>query len=145
MADGVVRGEGRESASLQYVEFRIRKGVTRYPKAPLEEEFAAWLRKRISQRYKQEPAEKTIENHINTLRSCIARRGIIGYLTSFESERIRRTTQRYYKEFLCEHFIHILLPLLQGEESRVENFGRGGREVLKNGEFCREKTFRAFR
>jgi len=124
MADVVVQSKerGGAKASLQYIEFRIRKGVTKYPKAPLEEEFAAWLRKRILQRYKQEPAEKTIENHIQTLRSCIARSGIATFLMTFESDRIRRTTQRYYKEFLCEYYMPLLLPLLQGERYRVENW-----------------------
>jgi len=105
--------------SVEYLKVRIENKVRKYPKAPLEDEFAAWLRKRIPQRYKQEPAERTIENHILTLRSCIARTGIATFLTTFESDHNRRTTQRYYKEFLCEHFSHIILPLLQGEEREI--------------------------
>ena len=101
----------------EYLKVRIREQLRKYPKAPLEEEFAEWLRKRIPLKYKRELSETTIKNHINTLRSCIARKGIATYLTSFESERSKRVTQRYYKEFLCEHFAHILLPLLRERSS----------------------------
>ena len=107
--------------TTEYLKFRIVGKKPKYEKAPLEDEFAAWLRKRIPMKYKQEPAERTIENHILTLRSCIARTGIATFLTTFESDhnRRRRTTQRYYKEFLCEHFSHIILPLLQDEEREI--------------------------
>ena len=102
--------------TTEYLKVRIVGKKPKYEKAPLEEEFAAWLRKRIPLKYKRELSETTIKNHINTLRSCIARRGLFGYLTSFESERNRRVTQRYYKEFLCEHFSHTIIPLMQSEE-----------------------------
>ena len=101
----------------EYLKVRIREQLRKYPKAPLEDEFAAWLRKRIPLKYKRELSETTIEKHIQLLRSGIARRGIAGYLTSFESERNKRATQRYYKEFLAEHFAHILLPLLRERSS----------------------------
>ena len=97
----------------EYLKARIIGKKPKYPKAPLEEEFAEWLRKNIALKYKQELSETTIEKHIQTLRSAIARKGIVGFLTSFERDRNRRATQRYYKEFLAEHFAHILLPLLQ--------------------------------
>jgi len=109
--------------TAEYLKVRIRNKARKYPKAPLEDEFKEWLRKRIPLKYKHELSETTIKNHINTLRSCIARKGITTYLTSFESERGRRATQRYYKEFLCEHFAHIILPLLQER--------RGGRTTEK--------------
>ena len=105
---------------MEYLKVRIT-GRRKYPKAPLEDEFKEWLRKRIPLKYKRELSETTIEGHIYTLRSSIARKGIIGYLTSFESERNRRVTQRYYKEFLCEHFSHIIIPLMQSEERGSEN------------------------
>jgi len=102
---------------MEYLKVRIT-GRRKYPKAPLEEEFAAWLRKLLPMKYKRELSETTIEGHIYTLRSCIARKGITTFLTSFESERNRRVTQRYYKEFLCEHFSHIILPLLRDESEK---------------------------
>jgi len=104
--------------TTEYLKVRIVGEKSKYPKAPLEDEFAAWLRKRIPMKYKQEPAERTIENHILTLRSCIARTGIATFLTTFESDHNRRTTQRYYKEFLCEHFSHIIVSLLRSEQNR---------------------------
>jgi len=104
---------------MEYLKVRIT-GRRKYPKVPLEDEFKEWLRKRAPLKYKRELSETTIEGHIYTLRSCIAHKGIIGYLTSFESERNRRVTQRYYKEFLCEHFSHIILSLLQDEEREKE-------------------------
>jgi len=92
----------------------------KYPPAPLEEEFAGWLRKFLPMKYRKEVSEITIERHLQVLRGDIARKGIIGYLTSFESERNKRVTQRYYKEFLCEYFSHIILHLLQDAERERE-------------------------
>ena len=103
---------------MEYLKVRITGKKSKYPKAPLEDEFKEWLRKRIPLKYKRELSETTIEGHIYTLRSSIARKGIIGYLASFESERNRRVTQRYYKEFLCEHFSHVIIPLMQSEQNR---------------------------
>jgi len=60
----------------------------------------------------------TIERHIQNLRSAIARRGISAYLTSPHDEQM--VTQSYYKEFLCEHFSHIILSLLRDEEREKE-------------------------
>ena len=91
-----------------------------YKTKKFEDEFAEWLRKFLPMKYRKEVSEITIERHLQVLRSDIARKGIIGYLTSFESERNKRATQRYYKEFLCEHFSHIILPLLQDEERERE-------------------------
>jgi len=105
--------------SVEYLKVRIGNKVRKYPKAPLEDEFAAWLRKHLALKYHKEPSEITIERHIQSLRSAIARKGINAYLTSPEREQ-QRVTQRYYKEFLCEHFSHIILPLLQGEERERE-------------------------
>ena len=103
---------------MEYLKARIVGKRPKYPPAPLEDEFAAWLRKHLALKYGQEASEITIERHLQVLRSDIARKGIIGYLTSFESERNRRATQRYYKEFLCEYFSHIILPLLRDESER---------------------------
>ena len=102
--------------SAEYLKARIIGRKRKYERAPLEDEFAEWLRKHLALKYKQEISEMTIERHLQLLRSGIARKGVIGYLTSFEAERNRRTTQRYYKEFLAEHFSHIILPLLQQHE-----------------------------
>ena len=107
--------------SAEYLKFRIVRKKPKYEKAPLEEEFAAWLRKRIPLKYKRELSETTIKGHIYTMRSCIARMGLFGYLTSFESEHNKRATQRYYKEFLAEHFAHILLPLLRERSSSTSS------------------------
>jgi len=100
---------------MEYLKFRIEKGVARYPKAPLEEEFKEWLRRLGRERWGNPLAEKTIETHIENLRRDIAQIGLYAYLTSFIGKGGRGTTQRYYKEFLCEHFAHIILPLLQDE------------------------------
>jgi len=100
---------------MEYLKFRIREGVARYPKAPLEEEFAGWLRRLGRERWGNPLAERTIETHIENLRRDIAQIGLYAYLTSFVGKGGRGTTQRYYKEFLCEHFAHIILPLLQDE------------------------------
>jgi len=104
----------------EYLKVRITGKKPKYPKAPLEDEFAAWLRKHLALKYGQKASEITIERHLQVLRGDIARKGIIGYLTSFESERNKRVTQRYYKEFLCEHFSHIILHLLQDAERERE-------------------------
>ncbi len=105
---------------MEYLKVRIAGKRPKYPPAPLEDEFAEWLRKFLPMKYRKEVSEITIERHLQVLRSDIARKGIIGYLTSFELERNKRATQRYYKEFLCEHFSHIILPLLRDEEREKE-------------------------
>jgi len=104
---------------MEYLKVRIVGKKPKYPPAPLEDEFAAWLRKHLALKYHREPSEMTIEGHLQTLRSAIARKGINAYLTSPEREQ-QRVTQSYYKEFLCEHFSHIILPLLQDEEREKE-------------------------
>ena len=78
-------------------------------KAPLEEEFIDWLlhRKLLTHR--------TIKKHIATLRRSLASRDLRTYLLATLTDSRERMTQRYYKEFLCEHFAHIILPLLQDE------------------------------
>ena len=76
---------------------------------PLEEEFIDWLlhRKLLTHR--------TIKKHIATLRRSLASRDLRTYLLATLTDSRERMTQRYYKEFLCEHFAHIILPLLQDE------------------------------
>jgi len=105
---------------MEYLKARIVGKKPKYPPAPLEGEFAAWLRKHLALKYHKEPSEMTIERHLQMLRSAIARKGINAYLTSPEREQ-QRVTQRYYKEFLCEHFSHIIIPLMQSEERGSEN------------------------
>jgi len=101
--------------SAEYLKFRIVGKKPKYEKAPLEDEFAAWLRKHLALKYHKEPSEMTIESHIQSLRSAIARGGISAYLTSPHEQMV---TQSYYKEFLCEYFSHIILPLLRNEQNR---------------------------
>ena len=98
---------------MEYLKFRIREGVAKYPKAPLEEEFAEWLKRMGRERWGNPLAERTIETHIENLRRDIAQMSLYAYLTSIIGKGSRGVTQRYYKEFLCEHFSHIILPLLQ--------------------------------
>ena len=98
---------------MEYLKFRIEKGVARYPKAPLEEEFAEWLRRLGRERWGNPLAERTIETHIENLRRDIAQMSLYAYLTSIIGKGSRGVTQRYYKEFLAERFSHIILPLLQ--------------------------------
>ena len=78
-------------------------------KVPLEEEFIDWLlhRKLLTHR--------TIKKHIATLHRSLASRDLRTYLLATLTDSRERMTQRYYKEFLCEHFAHIILPLLQDE------------------------------
>jgi len=58
---------------------------------------------------------RTIKKHIATLRRSLASRDLRTYLLTTLTDSRERMTQRYYKEFLCEHFTHIILPLLQDE------------------------------
>ena len=83
-------------------------------KAPLEDEFREWLlrRKLLSQ--------STVQNHLVRLRRLIADYTLQGLLFAVVLDKRNRLTQRYYKEFLCEHFSHIILPLLQDEERERE-------------------------
>ena len=76
-------------------------------KVPLEDEFAEWLRSR------KLLSRSTVDTHIARLRRAVADYSIRGFLTAALTDKRIRQTQIYYKEFLCEHFIHILLPLLQ--------------------------------
>ena len=98
---------------MEYLKFRIREGVAKYPKAPLEEEFAEWLKRMGRERWGKPLAERTIETHIENLRRDIAQMSLYAYLTSIIGKGSRGVTQRYYKEFLAERFSHIILPLLQ--------------------------------
>jgi len=79
-------------------------------KAPLEDEFREWLlrRKLLSQ--------STVQNYLVRLRRLIADYGLQGTLFTVILDKRSRLTQRYYKEFLCEHFSHIIIPLMQSEE-----------------------------
>jgi len=76
---------------------------------PLEEEFMDWLfhRKLLT--------HKTIKKHIATLRRSLESRDLRAYLLATLIDSRERMTQRYYKEFLCEHFSHVIIPLLQDE------------------------------
>jgi len=78
-------------------------------KAPLEGEFIDWLY------HKKLLTHRTIRRHIATLRRSLASRDLRTYLLATLTNSRERTTQRYYKEFLAEHFTHIILPLLQDE------------------------------
>ena len=84
-------------------------------KAPLEDEFAEWLlRRKLLSR-------STVETHITRLRRAVADYGIRGFLTAATADKRIRQTQIYYKEFICEYYIPLLLPLLQsdfGDENR---------------------------
>ena len=88
-------------------------------KVPLEEEFIDWLF------HKKLLTHRTIRRHIATLRRSLASRDLRTYLLATLTDSRERITQRYYKEFLCEHFIHTILPLLQdyagrGSETKTE-------------------------
>ncbi|MCD6138975.1 MAG: hypothetical protein J7J91_10535 [Deltaproteobacteria bacterium] len=76
-------------------------------KVPLEDEFKEWLHRR------KLLSRSTVDSHIARLRRAVADCGIRGFLTAATADKRTRQTQIYYKEFLCEHFIHVLLPLLQ--------------------------------
>ena len=106
---------------MEYLKFRIREGLAKYPKAPLEDEFAEWLRRLGRERWGKPLADKTVKTHTENLRRDIAQMGLYAYLTSVIRKSDRRTTQRYYKEFLAEYFAHIILPLLQERRERGEN------------------------
>ena len=109
MADGVVRGGGEEEAALDTsLEGRNRR-------VPLEEAFEEWLHRR------KLLSHSTVATHITRLRRAIADYGIRRFLMSAVADKSIRQTQLYYKEFLCEYYMPLLLPLLQGEESCVEN------------------------
>ena len=91
-------------------------------KVPLEEEFMDWLR------HKKLLTHRTIKKHITTLRRSLASRDLRTYLLATLTDSRERITQRYYKEFLCERFVHIILPLLQDE---VRGDARQKTEKLK--------------
>ena len=101
----------------EYLKFRIKEGLAKYPKAPLEDEFAEWLRRLGRERWGKPLADRTVETHIENLRRDIAQIGLYAYLTT-TMKGGRGTTQRYYKEFLAEHLAHIILPLLQERRER---------------------------
>jgi len=104
---------GGEKKMVEHLKIRIKEGLKKYPAAPLEEEFKRWLQRFGCEQWGRPLAERTIEGHIGNLRRDIAQMGLYAYLTSYVEKGGRRVTQRYYKEFLCEYFAHVLLPLLQ--------------------------------
>ena len=109
MADGVVvvRGGGEEEAALDAsLEGRSRR-------VPLESAFEGWLHRR------KLLSHSTVATHITRLRRAIADYGIRRFLMSAVADKSIRQTQLYYKEFLCEYYMPLLLPLLQGEEYRA--------------------------
>ena len=83
----------------------------RNTQVPLEEEFAEWLRRRklLSQR--------TVQRHLSALRRVLSQRDLKDFLFVTLIDSRERQAQRLYKEFLCEHFAHILLPLLRERSS----------------------------
>ena len=83
--------------------------------APLEEEFIDYLfhRKLLT--------HKTIKRHIATLRRSLESRDLRTYLLATLTDSRERITQRYFKEFLCEYFAPIIIPLMQSEERGSEN------------------------
>jgi len=91
---------------------------------PLEGEFMDWLY------HKKLLTHRTIRRHIATLRHSFASRDLRAYFLATLTDSRERITQRYYKEFLAEHFSHIILPLLQ-DEMRSERVG-GARQKPKN-------------
>ena len=84
-------------------------------RVPLESAFEEWLHRR------KLLSHSTVAIHITRLRRAIADYGIRRFLISAVADKQIRQTQLYYKEFLCEYYMPLLLPLLQGEECRVEN------------------------
>jgi len=109
MAGSVVRGGGEEEAALDAsLEGRSRR-------VPLESAFEEWLHRR------KLLSHSTVATHITRLRRAIADYGIRRFLMSAVADKSIRQTQLYYKEFLCEYYMPLLLSLLQGEEYRVEN------------------------
>ena len=84
-------------------------------KAPLEEEFIDWLY------HKKLLSYRTIRRHIATLRRSLESRDLRAYLLATLPDSRERITQRYYKEFLCEHFTPTIIPLLQSEEQKRRN------------------------
>lgn len=80
-------------------------------KVPLEDEFAAWLlrKKLLSQR--------TVQRHLSALRRVLSQRDLKDFLFVTLIDSRERQAQRLYKEFLCEHFAHILLPLLRASST----------------------------
>jgi len=84
-------------------------------KAPLESAFEEWLRRR------KLLSQSTVQNHLVRLRRLIADYGLQGTLFTVILDKRNRLTQRYYKEFLAEHFSHIILSLLHDEEQGARN------------------------
>jgi len=111
MADGVVvvRSVSDEVAALD------ASSEGRNRRVPLESAFEEWLHRR------KLLSHSTVATHITRLRRAIADYGIRRFLMSAVADKSIRQTQLYYKEFLCEYYMPLLLPLLQGEESRVED------------------------
>ena len=100
----VERGGGEEEAALDAsLEERSRR-------VPLESAFEEWLHRR------KLLSHSTVAIHITRLRRAIAEYGIRRFLMSAVADKQKRQTQLYYKEFLCEYYMPLLLPLLQGEE-----------------------------
>jgi len=108
MADVVVRGGGEEEAALD----ASLGGRSR--RVPLESAFEEWLHRR------KLLSHSTVATHITRLRRAIADYGIRRFLMSAVADKQIRQTQLYYKEFLCEYYMPLLLPLLQGEECVAE-------------------------
>jgi len=115
MAGSVLRGGGEEEAALD----ASLEGQSR--RVPLESAFEEWLHRR------KLLSHSTVAIHITRLRRAIADYGIRRFLMSAVADKSIRQTQLYYKEFLCEYYIPLLLPLLQGEECCVGDL-EGGAE-----------------
>ncbi len=83
----------------------------RNTQVPLEDEFVEWLHRR------KLLSHSTARNHLARLRRLIADYDLRGIFFAVVPDKNISLTQRYYKEFLCEYFAHILLPLLREHSS----------------------------
>ena len=107
------------------------KRYERNTQVPLEEEFAEWLRSR------KLLTQRTVQRHLSALRRVLSQRDLKDFLFVTLIDSRERQAQRLYKEFLCEYFAHILLPLLR-ERSSSTPFPEGPPQ--QHGESPHERT-----
>ena len=100
VADKVVHSAERGSGVEEAISHEGRR-------VPLEEAFEEWLHRR------KLLSHSTVAIHITRLRRAIADYGIRRFLISAVADKSIRQTQIYYKEFLCEYYLPLLLPLLE--------------------------------
>ena len=89
---------------------------------PLESAFEEWLHRR------KLLSHSTVATHLTRLWRAIESYGIRRFLMTAVADKSIRQTQLYYKEFLCEYYMPLLLPLLQGEEYCAAGDLEGGAE-----------------